>query len=47
MDKGQGLKLSGQGKKASPWITHCKKVAKEKGISYKEAMKIAKQSYKK
>jgi hypothetical protein len=29
----------------NPWITHVKKVQKEKGISYKEAMKIAKQTY--
>jgi len=44
---GGSLKLAGQGKKTSPWIAHCKKVAKEKGISYKEAMKVAKQTYKK
>lgn len=30
----------------NPWIAHVKKVQKQKGISYKEAMKIAKQSYK-
>jgi len=29
------------------WTDHVKKVASEKGISYKEAMKIAKDSYKK
>jgi hypothetical protein len=34
-------------KKTSPWIMHVKAVAKEKGISYKEAMKIARESYKK
>lgn len=34
-------------KKTSSWIEHVKKVAKEKNISYKEAMKIAKESYKK
>ena len=31
---------------ASEWIDHVKKVAKQKGISYKEAMKVAKSSYK-
>lgn len=31
---------------ASEWIEHVKKVAKQKGISYKEAMKVAKSSYK-
>ena len=31
---------------ASLWIIHVKKVAKQKGISYKEAMKVAKSSYK-
>ena len=31
---------------ASEWILHVKKVAKQKGISYKEAMKVAKSSYK-
>ena len=34
-------------KKSSPWITHVKAVQKEKGISYKEALKVAAQSYKK
>jgi len=34
-------------KKTSPWITHVKKVAKQKNISYKEALKVAKESYKK
>ncbi len=31
----------------NPWIQHVKKVQKEKGISYKEALKLAKHSYKK
>ena len=29
------------------WIKHVKEVQKEKGISYKEALKIASQTYKK
>lgn len=29
------------------WIAHVKKVAKEKKISYKEALKVASKSYKK
>jgi hypothetical protein len=39
--RGEGIK-----KGKNPWIAHIKKVQKEKGISYKEAMKIAKHSYK-
>jgi hypothetical protein len=31
---------------ASEWITHVLKVSKDKGISYKEAMSVAKSSYK-
>lgn len=34
-------------KKMNPWIVHVKKVAVEKGISYREALKIASKSYKK
>jgi len=34
-------------KKASSWIDHVKKVQASKGISYREAMKVAKDSYKK
>ena len=30
----------------SDWINHVKKVAKQKGISYKEAMSVAKSTYK-
>lgn len=30
----------------SEWIDHVKKVAKQKKISYKEAMKVAKSTYK-
>ena len=44
---GGALRLAGQGKKTSPWIAHCKKVAKDKNISYREAMKIASKTYKK
>lgn len=32
---------------ASAWIEHVKKVASEKGITYTEALKVAKESYKK
>ena len=41
---------SASGKKAaasSKWIAHIKQVAKDKGISYREAMKVASQTYKK
>lgn len=44
---GGALKLAGQGKKTSPWIAHCKKVAKEQNLSYKDAMKVAKSTYRK
>lgn len=30
----------------SDWINHVKKTAKDKKISYKEAMKVAKSTYK-
>ena len=43
---GGALRLAGQGKKPSPWIAHCKKVAKEQGLSYKDAMKVASKTYK-
>lgn len=32
---------------ASAWIEHVKKVAKQKGIKYNEALKVAGASYKK
>lgn len=32
-------------KSASPWIKHVKSVAKSKGISYKDALKIAGKTY--
>ena len=32
---------------ASSWIDHVKKVAKQKGIKYNEALKVAGASYKK
>jgi len=31
----------------NPWIQHVKKAQKEKGLSYKEALKAAKLTYKK
>ncbi len=30
----------------SAWIDHVKKVSKEKGITYKEALKVAGETYK-
>ena len=42
----RGTDLMG-GKKPSSWIEHVKKVAKDKNISYKQAMSVAKQTYKK
>ena len=53
---GGALRLAGQGrsttsvartKAPSKWIQHVKSVAKDKGISFKEAMKVAKATYKK
>jgi hypothetical protein len=54
----EGVRRSGVGKmarkkaglgmkKESAWITHVKNVAKQKGIAYGEALKIASQTYKK
>ena len=34
-------------KKSNAWIDHVKKVAEEKNISYRDALKIAGQTYKK
>jgi hypothetical protein len=34
-------------RKQSPWIAHVKAVQKEKGVSYKEAMTLGKESWKK
>ena len=34
-------------KKKGGWIAHVKKVAKQKGIKYGEALKVASKSYKK
>ena len=34
-------------KKPNAWIDHVKKVAEEKNISYREALKIAGETYKK
>ena len=39
--RGSGLK------KTSKWIEHVKKVAKDKGIAYGEALKVAKETYQK
>ena len=54
----QGMEIKGlkdkakkKGKKSSKggggWIAHVKKVAKQKKISYKEALKVASKTYKK
>ena len=37
----------GAKKGASGWIAHVKKVAKQKGIKYGEALKVASKTYKK
>jgi len=42
-----GVSVRGGAKKPSAWIAHCKAYAKEHKCSYKEAMKLAKASYKK
>lgn len=42
-----GVSVRGGAKKPSAWIAHCKAYAKAHNCSYKEAMKAAKQSYKK
>jgi len=34
-------------KKTSSWIAHVKSVAKEKGITYPQALKVASATYKK
>jgi len=40
--------MEGHGtKKSSPWIEHVKKVAKTKSIPYAQALKVAKETYKK
>jgi hypothetical protein len=36
----------GMAKKTSPWVEHCKKYAATHGVSYKQAMKDARASYK-
>ena len=41
------LKEEKKPKKEGSWIEHVKKVQASKGISYREAMKVAKDSYKK
>ena len=48
MEKVMETKMEGKGVKApSKWISHVKSVAKEKGISYKDAMKQASATYNK
>ena len=42
-----GRKSNSKPRKSNPWITHVKNVAVQHGISYKDALKIAKQTYKK
>ena len=42
-----GVSVRGGAKKPSAWIAHCKAYAKAHNCSYKEAMKLAKASYKK
>ena len=32
-------------RQANAWVTHVKKIAQEKGISYKQALSVAKTSY--
>jgi hypothetical protein len=50
--KGKGVEdaLEGMGSKAgakkNPWVAHVKAVAAKKGITYREALKVAKASYK-
>ena len=36
-----------QKRKNNNWVDHVRSVSKEKGISYKEALKVAKTTYKK
>ena len=44
----KAVKMIGSGpKKTSAWISHVKKVMADKGISYKEALSVASQTYKK
>lgn len=43
----QGSTFSGGAKKTSKWITHVKAYAKQHGVKYGEALKLAKASYKK
>jgi hypothetical protein len=41
---GGALKLAGQGSN-NPWIAHVRKVAKDQGLKYNDALKVASQSY--
>ena len=39
--------MTGSGKKINPWIAHVKLYAKTHGVSYRESIKLSKESYKK
>jgi hypothetical protein len=46
--KGSGLKLAGQGRKMSRWNAHVSRVRiRNPGLSFKEAVQLAKKTYKK
>ena len=45
--KKRGKKMTKKTTKGGGWIAHVKKVAKQKGIKYGEALKVASKSYKK
>lgn len=46
-DKMKKRKPQKGAKRGSSWIDHVKKVAKQKGIKYGEALKVASKTYKK
>jgi hypothetical protein len=45
MRKPKSAKATGYGRPANPWIQHVKAYQAQHGVSYKEAMKLAKASY--
>ncbi len=47
MKEMKSMKTTKAKKGAGSWIAHVKKVAKQKKISYKEALKVASKTYKK
>ena len=47
MKKSKAKPQKGAKKSGSGWIAHVKKVAKQKGIKYGEALKVASKTYKK